>query len=195
MEKSVNIKTSLLLLNSGKIEGLPKNPRFIRDERFEALKKSISEAPEMLEYRTLLVYPYNKKFVVICGNMRLRALKELGHKEVLCCVLPSDTPINKLKEYTIKDNVAFGDYDWDALANDWEQDELEGWGMELDFLSQEEDDLTGIEDDEKESEDSDMVKVTFEFPKSEWENLKAKLDVIDKCKEVAVIKAIKALNI
>ncbi len=86
-----NINTSFLLLNSGQIEGLPKNPRFIRDERFNALKKSIGDAPEMLSLRELIVYPFNGKYVVIGGNMRLRACKDLGYKELPCKILDVDT--------------------------------------------------------------------------------------------------------
>lgn len=75
MSENKNIKISDLVLNSGQIEGLPKNPRFIRNERFESLKKSIKDAPEMLDYRRLAVYPFNGKYVILCGNMRFRACK------------------------------------------------------------------------------------------------------------------------
>ena len=108
MEQFQNIKISDLVLNNGQVDGLPKNPRFIRSERFEKLKQSISDAPEMLDYRTLMVYPFNGKYVTICGNMRLRAAKELGYKEMPCYVLPESTEPKKLREYAIKDNIAFG---------------------------------------------------------------------------------------
>lgn len=131
MEKR-NIKVKDLEVNKGQIFGLPKNPRFIRDHRFAALKKSIEDAPEMLAYRTLLVYPSNGKFVIICGNMRFRACKDIGYTELPCTILPEDTPVAKLREYTIKDNIGFGSDDMDALANEWESEELMEWGMELD---------------------------------------------------------------
>lgn len=130
MEKR-NIKVKDLEVNKGQIFGLPKNPRFIRDHRFAALKKSIEDAPEMLAYRTLLVYPNNGKFVIICGNMRFRACKDIGYAELPCTILPEDTPVAKLREYTIKDNIGFGSDDMDALANEWEMDELNSWGFEL----------------------------------------------------------------
>lgn len=126
-----NIKISQLQCNTGQIDGLPKNPRTIKDTRFEALKKSIEDAPEMLNLRELLVFPHNDKFVVIGGNMRLKACKELGFKELPCKVLDENTPVEKLREYAIKDNIGFGDDDWDALGQDWDFAELEGWGMEL----------------------------------------------------------------
>lgn len=126
--KNINIKD--LEVNRGQITGLPKNPRFIRDERFEALKKSIEDAPEMLSLRELLVYPHEGKYIVIGGNMRLRACMDLGYKEVPCKVLDENTPVAKLREYSIKDNEAFGQNDWDILANEWDTDELTKWGME-----------------------------------------------------------------
>lgn len=115
--------------NRGQIDGLPKNPRSIKDERFKALKKSIEDAPEMLALRELLVFPHNGKFVVIGGNMRLKACKDLGYKELPCKVIDENTPVEKLREYTIKDNIGFGDDDWDLLKTEWDRLEVEDWGM------------------------------------------------------------------
>lgn len=93
--KTIKIKD--LATNDGQIEGLPKNPRQIRDHRYEKLKKSIEDAPEMLKLRELLVYPIDGgKFVVIGGNMRLRACKELGYKTLPCKVLDVATPPPKI---------------------------------------------------------------------------------------------------
>lgn len=131
MGKIQNIKITQLETNNGQIEGLPKNPRFIKDNRFKALVKSIEDAPEMLDYRTLLVVPHDKKYVIVAGNMRFRACKELGYKELPCYVLPEETPAEKLMEYAIKDNVGFGQDDWDLLSNEWDTQELKDWGMEL----------------------------------------------------------------
>lgn len=128
---SKNINVELLELNKGQVEGLPKNPRFIKDNRFKALIKSIEDAPEMLCLRELLVYPHDGKYVVIGGNMRLRACIEMGYKEIPCKVLDADTPVEKLREYVIKDNNGFGQDDWDILANEWDESELTDWGMEL----------------------------------------------------------------
>lgn len=83
--------------NEGQIEGLPANPRLIKDGRFKKLLKSVQSLPEMTEARDLLVYPYNGEYVVIGGNMRLRAYRELGWKEAPCCVLPEDMPVEKLR--------------------------------------------------------------------------------------------------
>ena len=117
--------------NNGQIEGLPANPRSIKDERFNKLLKSIQDLPEMTEARDLLVYPHNGKYIVIGGNMRLRAYRELGWEEVPCCILPENMPVDKLREIVIQDNNPFGETDWDAIANDWDVDELEEWGFDL----------------------------------------------------------------
>jgi hypothetical protein len=97
------IPISKLEMNRGQVEGLPKNPRFFRDSRFEAMKKSIEDCPEMLDLRELIVYPYGDKYVVIGGNLRLRACKELGHQECPCKVLKADTSVAKLREIASKD--------------------------------------------------------------------------------------------
>lgn len=129
--KEKDLPISSIELNKGQVAGLPKNPRFIRDERYKALVKSIKDAPEMLHLRELLVYQHSDKYVVIGGNMRLRACKELGMESVPCKILPQDTPVGKLREYTIKDNNGFGQDDWDLLANEWEAGELADWGLEI----------------------------------------------------------------
>lgn len=102
------IKISDLHLNTGQIKDVPKNPRFIKDERYEALKKSIEDDPEMLQLREIVAYDNNGELVVILGNMRYRAMKELGYKDALVKVLPTETDAKKLRAYIQKDNIAFG---------------------------------------------------------------------------------------
>jgi ParB-like chromosome segregation protein Spo0J len=141
--KSKLIPVSSIEGNKGQIDGLPKNPRLIKDAKFEKLKKSIEDNPEMLGARELIVYPYNDKFVIIGGNMRYTACKELGYKELPCKVLPADYSPEQLRAITIKDNVAFGENDWENLANEWDAQELEEWGMDVpNFI----DNLTNNED-------------------------------------------------
>ena len=125
------IKISLLKNNIGQVEGLPKNPRLIKDQKYAKLKASLEADPEMMELREVIAYDNNGELVVICGNMRLRALKELGVKGVPVKVLPKETPPEKLRAYTIKDNVGFGEDSWDDLANDWDAVELEEWGLDV----------------------------------------------------------------
>lgn len=129
-----------LVNNKGQIEGLPKNPRFVKDHKFVQLKQSIKDDPEMLELREVIAVDYNGELVVIAGNMRLNACLELGIKEVPCKILPQETPVEKLKAITIKDNIGYGEHDWDALANEWDVEELAYWGLDLplDFVNENE---------------------------------------------------------
>ena len=126
------LSISLLDFNKGQLKGLPKNPRFFRDYRYEAMKRSIQESPEMLHLRELIVYPYPEgRYIVVCGNLRLRASKELGYTELPCKVLDPETDVKKLREYATKDNVNFGENDMDVMANEWDKEELTGWGIEF----------------------------------------------------------------
>lgn len=132
MMKKETLSVRVLDFNKGQVPGLPKNPRFFRDHRYEAMVKSIQESPEMLELRELIVYPYSTdRYLVVCGNLRLRACKELGYTEIPCKVLPIDTDVKKLREYATKDNVSFGENDMDIIANEWDKNELSGWGIEF----------------------------------------------------------------
>lgn len=155
----------LLEVNRGQIYGLSENPRFIRDERFEALKKSISDNPEMMKLRELIVYPFNEKFVTIGGNMRLRACIALGFKEVPCKVLPFETPAEALRAYTIKDNVGFGENDWDALANDWNPDELKDFGMNDGFLNADQNIDDFFDEEQAQEGKDDGQTITVSVPK------------------------------
>ena len=129
--QSILIPLSKIESNKGQIEGLPKNPRLIKDGKFEALKKSIEQDPEMTALRELLVIEHNGKYVIIGGNMRYRAMKDLGIKEAPCKVIPADTDVEKLKAYTIKDNAGYGEWDWDDLANEWCDEPLSDWGVDV----------------------------------------------------------------
>ena len=147
--------------NEGQINGVPRNPRLIKDDRFDALVKSLRENPEMLELREILVVPHGGKFVAIGGNMRLLALRELKQKTVPAKVIPAETPAETLRAYVVKDNVAFGEIDFDALANEWDVDELVAFGMELDDLTPNDGD-----DDEQntdETADDEPAEITDAF--------------------------------
>lgn len=153
-----------LEFNDGQIEGMPKNPRYLKNEDGEKLKKSLTDSPEFLEYKPLMVYAIsNDKYVTICGNMRLRIAKELradGHSEfdlLPCVVLNADTPIEKIKEYAIKDNVQAGNWDWDELANGgWEVNDLQDWGVDCLFLRH--DDAENLDDFFEEVENGEGKK-------------------------------------
>lgn len=127
--RKINIEK--LQLNRGQVEGLPANPRQWKSKEFEELKRSIRECPELLDARGCLVYPHGGEFVVIGGNMRLSACKELKMREVPCIVLPEGLSVEKLREIAIKDNGSFGEWDFDLLANEWDALPLSEWGVNL----------------------------------------------------------------
>lgn len=117
--------------NNGEVEGLPRNPLKISKKNLEKLKKSVQDAPEMLRLRELIVVPHGDNYVVIAGNKRLEAAKAVGMDALPCKVLPEDTDPAKLREYAIKDNLPFGEDDWEVIASDWDTAELEEWGMSV----------------------------------------------------------------
>lgn len=153
--------------------GLGRNPRWIRDTRFEALKKSITGNPEYLLYNPLEVFTLahikgkDGKYIVVGGNQRLEACKQLGFTEVPCVVFLPDTPFEKLRAYAIKSNEAFGQNDYDLLSgNEWNDDELIEYGMELDFIAPPTEDVENFfseVDNEKEPEGKADV-ITVEVP-------------------------------
>lgn len=147
MIQTVMIPLTQIRPNTGQIPDVPKNPRFIRDERYKALQQSIEDCPEMLELRELIVFPHDGVYVTIAGNMRYRALKDAKKQQAPCKILAPDTPAEKLREIAIKDNVPFGNDDHDELANNWDMSELTKWGMELPVWDLKEDEEEAQEDD------------------------------------------------
>jgi DNA modification methylase len=140
------------LIPISKVKANPNNPRIIKDEKFKKLVKSIQEFPQMLEIRPIVV---NEEMIVLGGNMRLKACQEAGLKEVHI-IKASELTEEQQKEFIIKDNVGFGEWDWNDLANNWDSDKLEEWGLEIpgfeaEVLEAEEDDFAapegGIETD------------------------------------------------
>jgi DNA modification methylase len=130
----------------------PNNPRVIKDDKFKKLVKSIQDFPQMLELRPIVV---NDEMIVLGGNMRLKALEHLGIKETYI-IKASDLTQKQEQEFIIKDNVGYGEWDWDQLANEWDVEDLDEWGLDLplDFVKEleaEEDDFEvpadGIETD------------------------------------------------
>jgi len=113
------------------IKSNPNNPRIIKDDKFHKLVNSIKEFPKMLEIRPIVV---NQDMIVLGGNMRLKASKEAGLKEVFI-VKADDLSENEQKQFIIKDNVGFGEWDWDMLANEWEAELLEEWGLDIPELT------------------------------------------------------------
>ena len=151
----VRLKCSQLLVNEGQVEGLPTNPRSWTKADIDRLARSLEETPELFEARPCIVYPYGDKYIVLGGNMRLTAARTLKYKDVPCIVIPAETPIDKLKEIVIKDNGAFGAWDFDELANKWDDLPLTDWGVpawEEKHLEETEQEATEDEFDEEEDE-------------------------------------------
>ena len=119
------MQTQLVKISAVKTN--PKNPRLIKDDKFKKLVKSIQEFPQMLELRPIVVDENN---IVLGGNMRLKACIEVGLKEVFI-VKAEDLTEQQKDEFIVKDNVGFGEWDWDILANEWDTEKLQDWGLDL----------------------------------------------------------------
>ena len=119
------------------------NPRIIKKDKFEKLVKSIKEFPEMLELRPIVV---NSEMNIIGGNMRFKACQELGLKEVYIIKAENLTK-EQVNQFVIKDNVGFGEWDWDILANSWDTRELKDWGMDV-WQGAQEDDMFDVDGSE-----------------------------------------------
>jgi DNA modification methylase len=109
------------------VKSNPNNPRIIKDDKFTKLVKSIKEFPKMLEIRPIVV---NADMIVLGGNMRLKACKEAGLKEVPV-IFAHDLTEEEQKQFIIKDNVGFGEWDWDMIANEWDAEEIQEWGLDI----------------------------------------------------------------
>ena len=144
----------------------PENPRVLRDEKFAKLKQSIQDFPKMMSLRPIVI---DNMGMILGGNMRYRALQELGFKEI------PETWVKRAEELTaeekrrfiIADNIGFGEWDWDELANSWDADDLGAWGLhipqEIDFGGID-DDMPGAEGSKK-KEEIDCPKCGFSFLK------------------------------
>jgi ParB-like chromosome segregation protein Spo0J len=138
------------------IKSNPNNPRIIKDEKFKKLCESIKALPKMMELRPIVV---DENFIVQGGNMRLKALNELGYKEIpeTWVKQAKDFTEEELKEFIIKDNVGFGEWDWDDLANNWDVEKLEEWGLDIPNFSEKEIDSDIIFSNELDSENNYIV--------------------------------------
>ena len=136
--------SEIISFKISRIKPNPKNPRSIRDEKFEKLKKSIQDFPDMLMKRPLVCFTdTDSKLVVIGGNMRLKAAQDLGLKE-LPVILADGWTEEQKAEFLIKDNVGFGEWDWEQLANEWDTEKLDEWGLDVPGFNVE---VEAVEDD------------------------------------------------
>jgi hypothetical protein len=180
------ISINKLKNNNGQIDGLPKNPRLLKDDKFKKLVKSIQDDPEMLELREVIAYDNNGELIVIAGNMRLKACQEVGIKEIPTKILPKETSVEKLKAYTIKDNVAFGEHDWNELANNWDEQLLTEWGLDIPNF-----DTDGFADQNKElslDDINDSMTINLKYTEEEYYLVKQQLSQIAQTPEQAIWK-------
>ena len=159
------MKTQTVPINE--VKSNPNNPRIIKDDKFKKLVASIKELPQMLELRPIVV---NEDMIVLGGNMRLKACKEAGLKEIPI-IKASELNEEQQRAFIIKDNVGFGEWDWDALANEWDAEQLEEWGLDV-WKVEEEPSLDELIGEEKNKPAS--MKITFESPE---QLQKAEIDI------------------
>ena len=161
-----------------KIKGNPDNPRVIKNDKFKKLVKSIKEFPEMLELRPIVV---DEEMMVLGGNMRLRACMEAGLKEVWIEVAKDLTEEQK-KEFIVKDNASFGEWDWDVLANEWDSVKLADWG--IDVWENEDDREAAIDEEEIEFseylDESNNYVVLFFDNDIDWLSAQTHFDIDSK---------------
>ena len=127
------IHLSHLDFNTGQIPGLPSNPREWTDQELKRLAKSLKETPELAEARGCIVVPYEGRYVVLGGNLRLAAAKHLKWADIMCAVIPEGTKVAKLKEIVLKDNSSFGSWDLSMLRADWSDVDFGDWGISVNW--------------------------------------------------------------
>ena len=166
------------LINIQEVKPNENNPRFIKDYKFKKLVKSIKEFPEMLKLRPIVV---NSDMVVLGGNMRLKACKEAGLKEVYI-LKADDLTEEQQREFIVKDNVGFGEWDWDVLGNEWNTQQLGDWGLEV-WQGGEDvsntNDYSNLDVDSKLDKflDAKIKNLTIPFESQEFDEVILKLEV------------------
>ena len=162
-----------------KLKGNPSNPRIIKNDKFKKLVKSIKEFPEMLKLRPIVV---DENYMVLGGNMRLKASKEAGLKEVWIEVAEGLTEEQK-KEFIVKDNVGFGEWEWDMLANEWDSVKLADWGLGVwqseDSVSNEKDySINSLDEKLGRFLDAKIKNITIPFETEEFSMVVQKLEIL-----------------
>lgn len=169
-------------MNINEIKTNPNNPRIIKDDKFKKLVKSIQDFPQMLELRPIVIDENN---VVLGGNMRLKACIEAGLKDVPVKQAKELTEEQK-KEFIVKDNVGYGEWDWDDLANNWNVEDLTEWGLDIPNF-----DTGGFADQNKElslDDVSDSMSINLKYTEEEYYIVKEQLLKIASIPEKAIWK-------
>ena len=156
----------------------PNNPRLIKDDKFKKLVSSIKEFPEMLEIRPIVVDNDN---IVLGGNMRLRACKEAGLKEVH--IIKADQLTEKQqREFIIKDNVGFGEWDWDDIANGWDVEQLKTYGLDMPVFIEDSDEF-GTDFDLPDGDKDPYQQMTFTLADEQSEQIRNAIEDIKRTEE------------
>lgn len=184
------LKPIQIINNNGQLKGLPKNPRLIKDENFEKLKKSITDCPEMTYIREVVVFPLNENYIVIAGNMRFKAMEELKFKTIPCKILHKSTPMNVVREIAIKDNNHSGENDWDLISSDWDGEELKDWGVDV-FVASTLDVDKFLNESEELDTERGTTKLVFEYSNEDYEKVEQALTALGKKKEDVLFKLLK----
>ncbi len=169
------------MVKISKVKSNPNNPRLIKDDKFKSLVKSITDFPKMLEVRPIVV---DSDYVVLGGNMRLKACIEAGIKEIPIVIADQLTE-KEQREFIIKDNVGYGEWDWEVLANEWDEADLKDWGLEIVLPSSV--DLDSFFEDIDKKEDSNG-KLVLQYTLEEIDIVKTELLKYGKSYEDAVFK-------
>jgi len=174
----IEVKLSEIKLN-------PNNPRLIKDDKFKKLVNSIKEFPQMLKIRPIVV---NSDMIILGGNMRYKACKEAGLKEVSIIIADNLTE-DQQREFLIKDNTSGGEWDWEVLANEWDSEQLQDWG--LDVWKNEDIDLDDFFEEHEAEEKELKNKIILEYSEDEYDKVIAAFNKIDGSKEQIVWEFLK----
>jgi hypothetical protein len=173
------------------IKSNPNNPRLIKDDKFFKLVKSIQGFPKMLEIRPIVV---NADMIVLGGNMRLKACKEAGLKEVPV-IFADDLTEEQQREFIIKDNVGFGEWDWEMIANEWDAEQLDEWG--LDIVGFDTENETDYSEKNKEFDANDFedqkYTIKLEFTEEDYNLVKEKIKELGQSPEKILYDALVSL--
>jgi ParB-like chromosome segregation protein Spo0J len=164
------------------IKSNPNNPRLIKDDKFYKLVKSLEENPDFCNVRPVVC---NTDMIVLGGNMRLKAAKELGWKEIPCEIV--DWSEEKQRAFTIKDNVGYGEWDWDMLANEWDAEQLNEWGLDVPKFTEPVDYSNKNEEIDIDALDTEMI-IKLKYTEDEYQLVREQLSKIAATPEQAVWK-------
>jgi hypothetical protein len=183
----INLKE--IVTNEGQIVGVPENPRFIRDAKFLNLKASIEDDISHLYTNEVKVYELEDgSFCAVSGNMRIRACKEIkGIKKIPCKIIPHTWTAEQIRKEAVISNVSSGEWDYELLANQWEQKELNPWGVDV-WEKSDEIDMDEFFKDHEAQEKEETFKIILEYTEEEYNSVTEALKAHEGTKENIIFK-------